>query len=73
LNTILSNINSLKCSTILADDTADIGGIEKIFLYAHYLDVKHMIIKEEFLQFVPTTDITGKGLIDIILTNVNLV
>jgi hypothetical protein len=30
-----------------------------------------MIIKEEFLQFVPTTDTTGKGLADIIIQNLH--
>lgn len=71
LNKIVTNINSQKCFTILADETADISGIEQVSLCARYLDVENMIIKEEFLQFVPTTDTTGKGLADIIIQNLH--
>jgi hypothetical protein len=71
LNKIVTNINSQRCFTILADETADISGIEQVSLCARYLDVENMIIKEEFLQFVHTTDTTGKGLADIIIQNLH--
>ncbi|XP_050547099.1 52 kDa repressor of the inhibitor of the protein kinase-like [Daktulosphaira vitifoliae] len=71
LNKIVTNINAQRCFTILADETADIGGIEQVSLCARYLDVKNMIMKEEFLQFVPTTDTTGKGLADIIIQSLH--
>lgn len=70
-NKIVTNINSHKYFTILADETADISGIEQVSLCARYLDVENMIIKEEFLQVVPTTDTTGKGLADIIIQNLH--
>lgn len=66
-NKIVTNINSQRCFIILADETAHISGIKQVSLCARYLDVENMIIKEEFLQFMPTTDTTGKGLADIII------
>lgn len=56
----------------LADETADILGIEQVSLCARYVDLEKMIIREDFLQFVPTSDLSGKGLAKLILDNLNL-
>lgn len=69
LNKVVTKINSQKCFTILVDETADISEIEQVSLCARYLDVENMILKEEFLQYVSTTDTTEKDLADIILRN----
>lgn len=65
LNKVQTILNSQKCFIILADETADINGIEQVC--AHHLNVENMILKEEFFQLVPTTDATEKSRTDIIL------
>jgi len=62
LKRIVNRMNSAQCYSILADETADIANIEQVAFCARYLDKKNMIIKEEFIQFIPTIDTTGKGL-----------
>ncbi|XP_060845789.1 zinc finger MYM-type protein 1-like [Rhopalosiphum padi] len=64
-------MNSAQCYSILADETADIANIEEVALCARYLDKKNMIIKEEFIQFIPTIDTTGKGLATLILESLH--
>lgn len=71
LRKIVSRVNKAKCFTILADETADISGIEQVSLCARYVDLEKMIIREDFLQFVPTYDLTGKALAKLILDNLN--
>lgn len=71
LRKIVNRVNEAKCFTVLADETADISGIEQVALCARYVDLEKMIIREDFLQFVPTHDLTGKGLAKLILDNLN--
>jgi len=66
LKRIVSRVNSTQCFSILADETADIANIEQVALCARYLDKNNMILKEEFIQFIPTFDTTGKGLASLI-------
>ena len=69
LNKIVAKINKAKCFTVLADETADISGIEQVSLCAKYVDVDEKVVREDFLQFVPTNDLTGKGLATLIIEN----
>lgn len=57
----VSRVNEAKCFTVSADKTADIPGIEQVALYVRYVDLEKMIIRDDFLQFIPTYDLTGKG------------
>lgn len=67
LRKIVTKVNSQKCFSILVDETADISGIKQVSLCVRYLDIESKILREEFLQFIPTVNTTGKGLANLIL------
>ena len=72
---LVSKINSAQCFSVLADETADIAGVEQLSLCARYMDVAVGCVREDFLQFVPIFDVTGKGLATVIsdgLTKIGL-
>jgi hypothetical protein len=69
LNKIVAKINKSKCFTVLADETASILGLEQVSIYAKYVDIYELVVREDFLQFVLTYDITGKGLATLIIEN----
>ncbi|XP_050063088.1 zinc finger MYM-type protein 1-like [Aphis gossypii] len=66
---IVDRVNEAKCFTVLVDETSDIAGIEQVSICVRYIDLKCLELHEEFLQFVPTTDASGKGLSNLILDN----
>lgn len=67
---IVDKVNQSKDFSILADETADIGGKEQLLICVRYLDIDNgtnkFQIREDFLSFVPVNDLTGKGLSDVI-------
>lgn len=67
VRSIVAKINSAKSFSILADETSDIAGIEQFSLCFRYVDVDTYNIREDFLQFVPVTDVTGKGLANVVM------
>lgn len=67
LHKIVTKINQAKCFSVLADETADIAGIEQVSICAKYVDVDDFTVREDFLQFVSTNDMTGKGSATLIL------
>lgn len=69
VNKIVAEVNMSKCFSILADETADIAGVEQVSLCVRYVDTPSMKVKEHFLQFVQAQDVTGRGLANIILEN----
>lgn len=71
LRELVSKVNAAKCFAVLADETTDIAGVEQLSLCARYVDMEKIEIREEFLQFVPVTDLTGRGLADTILKSLH--
>ncbi|KAL4152769.1 hypothetical protein QTP88_000602 [Uroleucon formosanum] len=69
LSKIVNRVNKAKCFTVLVDETADIAGIEQVSICARYVNRETCTLHEDFLQFVPTADLTGKGLATLILDN----
>lgn len=69
LNKVVSRVNASKCFSILADETTDISGIEQVSLCVRYVELNTLILTEEFLQFVPISDMTGEGIANSILKN----
>ncbi|XP_008180592.1 zinc finger MYM-type protein 1-like [Acyrthosiphon pisum] len=69
LSKIVNRVNKAKCFTVLLDETADIAGIEQVSICARYVNRETCTLHEDFLQFVPTADLTGKGLATLILDN----
>lgn len=64
---LVTKINQAKCFTILADETTDVAGIEQFSMCVRYFDKDTNKIREDFLQFVPVTDMSGKGLAQVLL------
>lgn len=52
-----------------ADETADVSGIEQVSLCVRYVELNTLKLHEDFLQFVPAVDMTGKGLAKLIIDN----
>lgn len=69
LNKIVAKINKEKCFTVLADETADISGSELVSICAKYVGIDELVVREDFLQFVPTNHLTGKDLATLIIEN----
>ena len=67
---LVKRINASKCFSILADETTDISNIEQFSLCARYVD-EELHIREDFLQFVPVYDLTGRNLADVIKKSLN--
>lgn len=66
---LVEEINNAIYFSVLADETSDISNMEQISICIRYVSVEegHHIVKEQFLQFVPTTEYTGKALANKIL------
>nr|XP_042911240.1 zinc finger MYM-type protein 1-like [Parasteatoda tepidariorum] len=67
LQKLVSKINDATCFSILADETTDIAGIEQLSLCVRYVDKENFNITEQFLQFIPVHDLTGKAIATTIL------
>ncbi|XP_046673522.1 zinc finger MYM-type protein 1-like [Homalodisca vitripennis] len=67
---LINKINDSKAFTLMADELADISGVEQISICIRYVSEDHGKFKicEDFLSFIPTTQLTGKGLADVILS-----
>lgn len=52
---------------VLVDEIADTSGIEQFSFFARYFEFSLMKMEKDFLMFVPVNDITGKGLLNILL------
>lgn len=61
--------NASKCFSILADETADVSGVDQVSLCVRYVEINHLELRQEFLEFVPTFNVTGKGLAKLIIDN----
>ena len=64
---IVKQLSVNKLFTVLADETTDVSGKEQMSLCVRYVDPTSKKIREDFLDFVHVTDLTGKGLADKIL------
>lgn len=66
---LIDRINHFKAFTIMADELADIAGVEQISICIRYISKidGRFKICEDFLSFVPTELFTGKALADAIL------
>lgn len=68
---IIDEVKKARLFAILADETTDIARVEQVSLCLRYVDskdVKHHEIKEMFLEYIPTVDVTGSGLANLIIT-----
>lgn len=65
-NYIIDRVKKSIFFTILADETSDVQGIEQFSLCLRYVDDEQNEIREDFIKFVPVTDVSGKGLADTI-------
>lgn len=68
LHKLVEKVNEAKCFSVIADETADISNVEQLSLCVKYIDLDHNSVREDFLQFVPIYDMTGKGIANAILS-----
>ncbi|KAL4084918.1 hypothetical protein QTP88_027785 [Uroleucon formosanum] len=66
---IIQRVNAAECFSVLADETTDIGRIEQMFVCLRYYDQGDKKIREDFLEFTPAVDLTGKGLATLIMSS----
>lgn len=62
LQKVVRKVNDARCFAILADESTDNSVTEQLSMSARYVDLESMTINENFLQFVPVEDVTGKGI-----------
>ena len=55
--------------SVLVDETTDVGTVDQMTFCIRF--VENGKVHEEFLQFIPITDMTGKGLADVICKTIN--
>lgn len=67
LEVLVKKINKAGFFSIMADETADISTVEQLSICIRYFDDNSKTINEHFIQFVPITDCSGKGIADTIL------
>lgn len=67
LDKIVSRVNASKCFSILSDKKADVLEIKRVALYVRYVKLNNLKSHNEFLQFVPTANMTGKELVKLII------
>lgn len=60
-NYIIDRVKKSIFFTVLADETSDVQGIEQFSLCLRYVDDEQNEIREDFIKFVPVTDVSGKG------------
>lgn len=68
LHKLVEKVNEAKCFSVIADETADISNVEQLSLCVKYIDQANNSVREDFLQFVPIYDMTGKGIANVILS-----
>ncbi|CAL1671991.1 unnamed protein product [Lasius platythorax] len=70
---IVERVNKSGIFTVLADETADISGIEQFSLCVRYVDQidEKYAVRENFLKFVPVTDLRGASLVTVLLQSLN--
>lgn len=75
-NLILQNlvcaVNKAKGFSVLADETSDIFNKEQLTICVRYVNLEQKKIREDFLQFVEVTDVSGKALAQTILQNLEI-
>lgn len=64
---IVKKVNAATCFSVMADETTDISQKEQLSICLRYVDEEKGCIREAFLEFVPTLDLTGKGLAKLII------
>ncbi|XP_013192236.2 52 kDa repressor of the inhibitor of the protein kinase-like [Amyelois transitella] len=68
---IINEVKEAIFFSILADETTDIARMEQVSLCLRYVDskdAKQHKVKEMFLEYIPTVDVTGSGLANLIIT-----
>ncbi|CAH2088786.1 unnamed protein product [Euphydryas editha] len=68
---IINEVKEANFFAIFAEETTDIARMEQVSLCLRYIDLKDAKqhkVKEMFLEYIPTVDVTGSGLANLIIT-----
>lgn len=63
----INEVNNSNCFLVIAEETADVAGIEKFSFWVRYFGSKTKIVKQQYFKFVPVTDLSGSVLVSIIV------
>jgi len=66
LKSIVEKVNQSSYFSVIADGSTDISCIEQLALSVRFITAENQL-QELFLQFIPITDFTGKGISEVIL------
>lgn len=69
---IVDRVNKASCFSVLADEATDISRTAHLSLCVRYVEIhasEQPILKEDFVDFVPIYDLTGKALASTILSS----
>ncbi|XP_054717407.1 uncharacterized protein LOC129226804 [Uloborus diversus] len=66
---IVEQVKKVQWFSILVDETTDVSKIKQMTFCVRF--IKEGKVHEEFLQFIPITDATGKGLAETIIKTIN--
>ncbi|XP_025191788.1 52 kDa repressor of the inhibitor of the protein kinase-like [Melanaphis sacchari] len=64
---IIKKISKSNYFSVLADETTDIAQIEQFSICIRYFEEELVVLREDFLTFVPVHDVTGLGLATVLL------
>lgn len=62
-NIIIDKVKKSTFYTVLADETSDVQEVEQFSLCVRYFDQDINEVREDFLKFVPVSDVPGNGLV----------
>ncbi|XP_054709265.1 uncharacterized protein LOC129218971 [Uloborus diversus] len=66
---IIEQVKKAQWFSILVDETTDVSTIKQMTFCVRFIEEGK--VQEEFLQFIPITDATGKGLAETIIKTIN--
>lgn len=66
-NKIVAKVRKAKFFSILADETTDIASVEQFSLCIRFFNSDDLKVEENFLEFIPVTDLTGQNLANVLL------
>lgn len=58
---VINEVNKAKCFSVFLDGMAHITGMELVSNFAHYVSFETRKFLKDFLQFVPTSNLSHNG------------
>jgi len=72
LKSLICAVNKSKGFSVLVDETSDISNKQQLTICVYYVHLEQKKVREDFLQFVEVTDVSGKALAQTIQQNLEI-